>query len=153
MEFDSPPMSGVDWDRMAAVVAVEDRLGGGEGYDMLQAAEALPAGLTASPSNVEMDRRGNGAKIALSGPHVLSWSATSDVSWIEVMPASGDLPATVTVASDPGSGPLPGAEGTVTFSAAGDGMDFTKTVTVTVGAAGHRWRPLRVAPSSGPKRR
>lgn len=133
--FDSPPMSGVDWNQMAGLVMVEDRPGGQGSYDMLQATEALPAGLTAAPDDLLMSPNGSCAEVVLKGPHVLSWSAVSNVPWIEVTPSSGDaLPATVTLTVGAELRPPLETEGVVTFSATGDGMDFSTTVSVKMGA-------------------
>jgi hypothetical protein len=148
--IDSPPMSGVNWDRMAALVMIEDRPSPASAYDMLQAAEALPAGLAAAPSTLELDHRGREAEVSLTGPHVLSWSATSDVSWLEVTPNSGQVPATVTVALRPHLQPPLETEGVVTISATGDGMSFVATVVVTASGPGHRRGARRQAPSRSP---
>jgi hypothetical protein len=146
--IDTPPMSGVDWNQMAGLVMVEDRPGGQGSYDMLQATEALPAGLTAAPDDLLMSPNGSGAEVVLKGPHVLSWSAVSNVPWIEVTPSSGDaLPATVTLTVGAELLPPLEPEGVVTFSATGDGMDFSTTVSVNMGArlrrGGRRVVPVR----------
>jgi hypothetical protein len=144
--IDSPPMSDVDWSRMAGLVVIEDRPGGAGAYDMLQATEALPAGLTAAPDSLEVGWHGPGSEVLLTGPHVLSWSATSDVPWIEVSPSSGDLPATATLAVSSEMRPRLESEGVVTFSATGDGMAFSATVSVTVDGPHHRWGVRRISP-------
>jgi hypothetical protein len=143
---DSPPMSSVSWDRMAGLVAIEDRPGGAGAYDMLQATQALPAALSASPTVLEMDRRGPGAEVALTGPHVMSWSAAPDVPWIEVSPSSGELPATVTLTLRPELQPQFENDAVVTFSAAGDGMEFETSVNVSVSGLRHRTDFRRSAP-------
>jgi hypothetical protein len=145
---DTPPISGADWGRMAGIVLVEDRPGGSGAYDMLQATEALPAGLIVSPDNLVVAATGSGAEVALTGPHVMSWSVTSDVPWIEVTPNSGDsLPATVGLAVRAEHRPPSQREGGVVFSATGDGMSFSKTVDLRVGASvrrvGRRVRPAQ----------
>jgi len=141
----TPPMSGVDWNRMAGLVLAEDRPGGAGAYDMLQATEALPAGLTAAPDHLTLGLHGPGAEVVLTGPYVLSWSATSDVPWIVVTPSSGAIPTTATLTLRPELRPPSETEGDVTFSATGDGMAFSATVSVTVGSqcrqAGRRVRP------------
>ena len=126
-------MSGVNWNRMAGLVLVEDRPGGGGAYDMLQATEALPADLTATPDQLVLGLHGPGAEVVLTGPHVLSWTATSNVSWIEVTPSSGNIPTTATLTVHPELRPPSEIEGEVSFSATGDGMAFSTTVSVTVG--------------------
>jgi hypothetical protein len=132
--LDTPSISGADWGRMAGVVLVEDRPTGSGAYDMLQATEALPAGLSSSPEHLLVAPAGSGAEVELTGPHVLSWSATSDVPWIEVTPSSGDsLPATVVLAVRTDIRPPAEREGLVSFSASGDGMAFSTTVDFEVG--------------------
>jgi hypothetical protein len=144
--IDSWPMTGVNWSRMAGLVVIEDRPGGYGSYDMLQATEALPAGLTAAPDHLVLSSTGSGAEVVLTGPHVLSWTASSDVSWIEVTPSSGNLPATPILTVRPEQRPRVENEGVVTFSATGDGMEFSATVSVTVGAR-HRRGARRVLPN------
>lgn len=145
--IDTPPMSGVDWSMMDGLVMIEDRTGAGESYDMLQAIVASPAGMTAAPDNLVLSSTGNGAEVVLTGPHVLSWMASSDVSWIEVTPVSGSLPATPTLTVRPELAPRSEAEGVVNFSATGDGMDFSTSVSVKLGArlrrGGRRVAPAR----------
>jgi len=146
--LDTPSISGANWGRMAGIVLVEDRPGGAGAYDMLQATEALPAGLVASPEHLLVASVGGDAEVVLTGPHVLSWSATSDVAWIEVTPRSGDsLPATVTLTVRADLRPPREREGTVSFSANGDGMAFSTPVNLGVGAscrrAGRRIRPAK----------
>ena len=134
--LDTPSMSGANWGRMAGIVLVEDRPGGAGAYDMLQATEALSAGLAASPDHLVVVSAGSGAEVVLTGPHVLSWSATGNVPWIEVTPSSGDgLPATVTLTVRADLRPPREREGTVSFSASGDGMTFSTTVNLRVGAS------------------
>jgi hypothetical protein len=144
--IDSPPMTGVKWNRMAGVVVVEDRPGGSGAYDMLQATQALPTALSASPGMLEMDRRGPAAEVELTGPHVMSWSATCDVSWIEVTPNSGALPATVTLTLRPELQPPLENHALVSFSASGDGMEFETSVDVSVSGLRRRSGFRRSAP-------
>jgi hypothetical protein len=145
--IDTPPMSGVDWSKMTGLVMIEDQTGSCGCYDMAQAAEALPAGLTAVPDNLILSSSASSAEVVLTGPYVLSWTASSDVSWIEVTPSSGDLPANPTVTVRPELAPASGSGGVVTFSATGDGMNFSTTVSVDMGArlrrGGRRVVPVR----------
>jgi len=127
------PLHFVDWDRIACLAMVEHRPGGTGRYDMLQAAEAVPAGFTAVPDQLVMNSRQRVAEVALEGPHVLAWTASSSVPWLEPSPASGTGPATVTVTLLPDLRPSTAVTGSVSFEAAGDGMAFTETVDVTVG--------------------
>ncbi len=144
--IDTPPISAVDWDRMAGLVLAEDRPRSSGAYDMLQAAEAQPAGLFASPKKVVLRRDRPTSVVVLTGPHVLTWSATSDVPWIEVTPASGTLPTAVTLELRSELRPPTASEGAVTFTASGDDMSFSSVVTVAVGTqlrrAGRRVLPV-----------
>ena len=145
--IDTPAMTGVDWSRMAGLVLLEDRPGDGEAYDMAQAAEALPADLSAEPGHLVMSPYRPVAEVILTGPHVLSWSASSDVPWIEVTPSSGAVPSTVILTLRPELRPASATEGSVSFAATGDGMAFSATVSVAVGAqlrrGGRRVRPAQ----------
>ncbi len=145
--IDTPAMTGVDWSRMAGLVLLEDRPGGGGAYDMVQAAEALPADLSAAPDHLVMSLYRPVAEVVLTGPHVLSFSASSDVGWIEVTPSSGTVPTTVILTLRPELRPPSATQGSVSFAATGDGMAFSATVSVVVGAqlrrAGRRVRPAQ----------
>jgi len=55
--IDTPAVSVANWNRMAGLVLVEDRPGGVGAYDMVQAAEALPADLSAAPDHLVMRAR------------------------------------------------------------------------------------------------
>jgi hypothetical protein len=144
--IDTPPMSAVDWDRMAGLVLAEDRPRGSGAYDMLQAAESLPAGLFANPDHCVLRRGRTEAAVVLTGPRVLTWSAASDVPWLVVTPSSGTLPTTATLELRPELRPSTATEGTVTFTATGDDMSFSSTVAVAVGVqrrhVGRRVRPV-----------
>jgi hypothetical protein len=102
--------------------------------------------LTASPETIVTGRRASSAELVLEGPHVLSWTASSDVPWIEVTPDGGKVPETVNVTVHDDLRPPLETEGTVTFSATGDGMSFETVVDVSVGArfrnAGPRMSPV-----------
>ena len=145
--MESPEMTGVEWSRMAGLVLVEDRPTRTGAYDAAQAAEALPAELSATPDHLVMSPYRPTAEVVLRGPYVLSWSATSDVEWIEVTPSSGAAPTIVTLTLHPELRPAAATQGSVSFTAAGDGMFFSATVEVMVGAqsrrASRRVRPVR----------
>jgi hypothetical protein len=78
---------------------------------------------------------------------VLSFSASSDVPWIEVTPSSGTVPTTVILTLRPELRPPAATEGSVSFAATGDGVALSVTVSVSVGAqsrrAGRRVRPAQ----------
>jgi hypothetical protein len=129
---DTAPLGGVDWDLVRSLALLEQRPDGLTRYDMLQASLSLPAALQASPGEVALGPAQPTAAFELAGPHVLDWTATSDRPWLEVNPAVGGLPATVVVALRRGAAP-PGPDvARVTFTASGDGLSSTATVTVTV---------------------
>ncbi len=145
LTVDTPPISAAYWPWMKAVVLAEYRPGGFGSYDMMQAADALPADLYASPEHLSVAPDGQSTELELTGPHVLTWSATSDVPWIEITPASGALPATPTIHVDHQLRPKSQTSGTITFSASGDEMAFSTTVGLEVDAgfrrSGRRVRP------------
>jgi hypothetical protein len=129
-----------DWSRAAVVALVDYRPGGTTGtYDVVQAAQAGPAALAAAPTEIAVsvvpgatapvDRA-----LALSGPSVLSWTATADASWVEIVPATGTLPASPVVRVHPDRLPSASATATVTVVASGAGMSFTQAVPVRVSA-------------------
>jgi hypothetical protein len=132
--IDTPSMAGVNWNLMDGLVIIEDRSGGSGPYDMLQAAEAIPSGLTAVPDSLVLSVNGSEAEVVLTGPHVLSWTASSNVPWIEVTPDSGSLPAVPTLRVRRELLARTEHEGIVTFSATGDGMEFSAAVNVTAGS-------------------
>jgi hypothetical protein len=80
----------------------------------------------------------------------MTWTATSDVQWLEVTPSSGELPTTVTVTYWPRLKPPLETVGAVTFSATGDDMSFETTVLVNVPDFGHRRGFRRRAPPGSP---
>ncbi len=118
------------WDKIRSLVLFDRKPQGGGHFDMLQAAVARPATLDVSPATVSLGSGTFEAGITIDGPHLLNWTAVTDVPWLEVVPSSGGVP-TVAKARLAGS-PSSGATGTIRFEASGDGMAFTSTVQVTV---------------------
>jgi hypothetical protein len=143
--IDTPAIYGINWNRLAGLAMVENRPGGSGSYDMLQAAEALPAGFTVLPDDLLLHARQPVAEVALAGPHVLAWTAASEQPWIRVTPASGTGSATVTVTLLPDLRPPSEVDGSITFDAAGDDMVFMEMVDITVGTPVRR-AIRRVAP-------
>ncbi len=131
MVVNSPQLTGVNWARLSALAMVERRPGGSGGYDMLQATLAAPPGLDVSPGELVLSRARPTVEVSLAGPHVLSWSATWDVPWLDVTPSGGTVPAAPTIALSSDEWPPQPATGTVRFDAQGDGMTFSATVAVT----------------------
>ena len=123
-----------DWDRADLVALVEDHPGGSGRYDMLQAADVRPAAVEASPGRLDLSPGPTSAEIELDGPHVLDWTATTDVPWLELTPTTGTLPATVTVTVLPELRHPMDVEGVVLVEASGDGMELTVEVGVTAGS-------------------
>jgi hypothetical protein len=130
-----------DWTRAAVVALVDYRPAGTTGpYDVVQAARALPAGLAVLPTEIVFVAvPGDSAPLertfSLSGPSVLTWTATADAPWLEIDPADGALPATAVVRVHPDQLPSASAAATVTVVADGAGMSFTQAVPVRVVSA------------------
>ncbi len=123
-----------DWNRIAGVAMLEDRPGGSGSYDMLQAAESLPATVTVGPQEVLVSSSAPTAELRIEGPHVLNWTATVDVPWLELSPAAGTLPSTLTVTLRPELRPPTESSATVSINAAGDGMAFHAQADVKIDA-------------------
>jgi hypothetical protein len=143
--------SPVDWNQVTSLVLLEHRPGGVGKYDMLQATIARPAALTVTPGELALGPDSPSAQVALDGPHVLAWTATADVPWLQVTPSGSGLPATATVSLVSAALPAAGGTGTVRFDASGDGLEFSASVTVT---APGQARPIRrrlrsVPPAAG----
>lgn len=136
--IDALPVSVGDWDRLAGVVLVEDRPGGDGRYDIRQATQATPATLAVVPEELMVTMVTPSAELVLRGPHVLQWSATADVPWVEIHPTAGVVPETVVLTVNPELRPPTQTTATVTFHAVGDGMDFEETTEVVFGMAVRR---------------
>jgi hypothetical protein len=117
---------------------VERRVSSAGRYDALQAAVALPAALAVLPAEVALGGGAAAAAVTLAGPHPLLWTASPDVPWLAVEPASGALPATVEVRLVPAALPPGTSVGSVRFDAAGDGMQLAAAVSVRATAEGPR---------------
>jgi hypothetical protein len=133
--IDSPPLSGVAWNRMAAVVLLEHRPGGVGMWDMIQGAPVEPAAISADRDNLRLGAGGGSADVTVDGPHILAWTADSATDWLSIVPASGDsLPATIRITLNPGLRPPTETRGTVTVTASGEGMNLEVEIAVEVGA-------------------
>ncbi|MFH1175973.1 MAG: hypothetical protein V1750_01105 [Acidobacteriota bacterium] len=138
LTLEGKPPAAVNWDKLHTLTLVDYQPEGGtRPYDMLQAALALPAELTVSPAEVQLqlsrvEPAANETALGLAGPHVLTWSATSDAPWLTVSPATGAVPAQVTARALAASLGAGAHTGHITFIAtSADGLSFTKTVIVT----------------------
>ena len=139
----APAWTVADWNRVAGLIMVDDYPDGLGRYDMLQAAEAVPASLTVAPEEMLLTPMSPTAELTLEGPHVIEWTATTDVPWLEVNPVAGTLPSTLTVIlRDELRHPMD-TSATVSIDAAGDSMAFQAHVEVNVGA------PVRRATGRG----
>ncbi len=132
--IDAQGSSVADWNRIAGVAMLEDRPGGSGRYDMLQAAESLQAALTVVPQEALVSPSSSTAELKIEGPHVLNWTASTTVPWLELTPSAGTLPSTVTVTLRPELRPPTETSATVRVDAAGDGMTFQAQVEVKIGA-------------------
>lgn len=125
----------VDWNNLHFVAAAEHRPGGTSGpYDMLQAVRPAAAGLTVVPTQVDLalPQGPHAAELHFSGPQVLTWSATTDVPWLVVSPASGGMDTVARVEAVPEHLRAGQQQGSVTFVASSaDGMSFTAEAAVT----------------------
>lgn len=143
--IDMASLQGVDWQRLRALALLEHRPTSGGAYDMLQAAIASPASLEVAPSGLVLGPSSPSAEVSIDGPDVLSWTATPEVPWLQVAPASGATPGTCVV-SLVGT-PAAGQQGAVRLDATGSGMSFSATVTVTTqGLVRRARRHLQRAP-------
>ena len=131
-------LANVNWDKVHTLVAVDYRPGGATGaYDMLQASVASPAELAVAPETLRLaDDPGNpsarAAVAELRGPHVLSWTASTDSPWLAVTPGAGALPAQATVSLIAEVFPGGTQTGRVTFTAtSGDGLSSSAVVVVS----------------------
>ena len=130
-----------DWSQAGVVALVDYRPAGTTGaYDVVQAARAVPAGLEVAPAEIAVVLVPGASSpversLALSGPSVLTWTATTDAPWLEIDPATGTLPAAPVVRVRADRLPAGSVAATVTLVASGAGMSFTQTVPVRVSSA------------------
>jgi endoglucanase len=133
-----------EWNNVRALVLLDefgDSCGCTNRWDMMQAAIAKPAALVATPPSITLDPAAPEATIALGGPHVLGWSASTDASWLSVTPPAGAVPGTATIRL--AGTPAAGTEATVRFTASGGGMAFSADVGVrATGGGGTTMRPF-----------
>jgi hypothetical protein len=148
LTIEVPSLGTADRQRVRAAVLLDELLAGTSRYDLLQSVVAQPAGVSVTPAAVTLGPAAGETQVTLEGPHVLTWSAISDVAWLEVTPASGTVPAGATIRLV--GSPAAGAIGTVRFSASGEGMDFSTTVTVTAAGPVLTWEAVVPAASHAP---
>jgi hypothetical protein len=148
--LDTAALAGVDWTKLHTAALVDYRPGGAAGaWDMLQAALAPAPDLIATPASLAATLHAGSPEervgtIALRGPYVLSWTASTDALWLAVTPGAGSVPAEVEVRVLRDRLPAGVQQGHVTFTAtSADGMSFTRTVTVNAELAGPQLRMRR----------
>jgi hypothetical protein len=131
----------IHWSQAAVVALVDYRPSGTKGaYDVVQAACAVPAELYVAPAEIAVTVVPGATapverSLELSGPSVLTWTATTDAPWLEIDPGTGSLPAAPVVRVRTDQLPPGSAAATVTLVASGAGMSFTQTVPVRVTTA------------------
>lgn len=147
-------VGGADPDRTDTVVLLDYRPGGTTGaWDLAQAAVARTAALVSDPSALDFGVVTSAAAdptrtVALTGPHVMSWSATANVPWLRVTPATGSLPAQVEVTVTAAALTVGAQSGTVTVTGtSADGLALTGTLAVTATRPGGLRRHLSRAGS------
>ena len=140
---------GVNWDKLHFLVLADYQPAGTGPYDMLQAAVALPATLDATPAtyNFLVDASGPADQsfpVHFDGPDWLTWSATTDVPWLDVTPASGSIAAPPTVSVRAGMLGSGWQEGHVNFTTAGGGPVLSDQILVRsyLGPLAHGYLPL-----------
>jgi hypothetical protein len=140
---DVTPAAAVDWGLVRTLALVEHR-SEGEKYDMLQAAVSVPAAFEVTPGELTLSVANPTAEVLLEGPHVLTWSTTVTVPWLEVRPSTGRLPASVTVNLVADAVPPGPQETLLTFDASGDGMSWAASVVVSTEGPADPYAPRRV---------
>lgn len=132
----TPALSGVNWDKLHFVVLADYRPAGASGaYDMLQAAFARPASFAVEPRmhTFLIDPASPASPplhVRMTGPDGLTWSATTDVPWLVVSPASGSLAAPPLVSVQQSMLSAGWQEGRVNFQAIGGGSEFADQILV-----------------------
>jgi uncharacterized protein (TIGR03437 family) len=124
------------------------------GTDAITIIAAAPtAALAAAPSSLTFAYTAGGAvpaaqtlSVTNGGSGTLTWTATSNQSWLSASPASGTAPSTIAVSVAPASLTAGSYSGTVTITASGaSGSPLSVAVTLTVTAAA---ASLTAAPQS-----
>ena len=121
----TPELVGVNWDKLHFLVLADYRPTGASGsYDMLQAAVAVPAAFDAIPDTYSFlvdpaSPANQSFQVRFSGPDSLTWSATTDVPWLSVTPASGLVAAHPIVSLKEGMISAGWQEGHVNFTTTG----------------------------------
>jgi hypothetical protein len=151
--IDTGTLPEISAENMRALVFVEYRPRAGKAYDMLQAALALPAGIYSEPAQITASADpGQTAliesELSLTGPHVLTWTATSRAEWLSLVPSTGVLPALPAARIDPSHLSVGLHTGVIDLNATSeDGMSISTTVTVQTWV-GVRPPRRRIAPVS-----
>ena len=136
-------------DRLHFLVLADYQPAGTGAYDMLQAAVALPAAFDATPDTYSflVDAAAPADQsfpVQFNGPDWLTWSATTDVPWLDVTPASGSVAAPPTVSVKAGMLGAGWQEGHVNFTTTGGGPVLSDQILVRayLGPVAHVYLPL-----------
>lgn len=148
--FQTPVLYPTNWQRVRSLVLMESlpTCGCGDRYDMLQAAIAKPAGIALTPAEVTLYPAEPEAIVTIDGPHVLGFSASTDVDWLSVTPPSGTLPGKVAIRL--AGAPPAGSTGLVRISASGAGMGFEASIAVTAEGIAEKWSAVVPAVAHAP---
>jgi hypothetical protein len=146
----TPDLTGVNWDKLHFLVLADYQPAGGTGtYDMLQAAVAVPATFSVTPDTYSflVDAAAPADPsfpVHFGGPDWLTWSATTDVSWLAVTPGSGSVgtPPIVSLQADKIAAGW--QEGHVSFTTTGGGPVLSDQILVRayLGPLAHVYLPL-----------
>ena len=136
-------LSGQGGSGLQATVNAYEGLPGGDLVVLLNGSTPAPA-LSVSQKQLQFAYVAGGAiparqsvAISNSGSGALNWTATADSSWLAVSPASGQAPASLSIAVLPGTMSPATYTGNVQITAAGAAASpQTITVTLSISAAG-----------------
>jgi hypothetical protein len=126
IDFGPLSSSSYDMTKLHFLAIVDYRPGGATGkYDQLQAARATPQGTFSASATLltlvtDLEAAAGAAgEINLTSSASTTWTATSNVDWLQVSPATGTGPAQVTVGTVKELMAPGWQEGTISFTASG----------------------------------
>jgi hypothetical protein len=132
----SAELSGVDWGNIHAV-ALADYRPGGTSYDTLQAAIAQAPSFDVHPKSLVFmvdlnDAADPSILLGFDGPHVLNWTVTEHLDWLDTSSLSGSVWEEVSASVNPARLSPGWQSGSITFTAtSAPRLHFTKTMAVT----------------------
>ena len=148
--LETPDLTGVDWEQLHFIVLVDYLPMGSTGaYDMLQAAEALPAAtlFDARPGSYTFlvepeDLTIPALFVTFQGAGFASWEADTSTPWVDVAPGSGPLNETAVVSAVKGSLASGWQQGSVTFSTPDGLLSDTVSLRAYLGPLKRTYLPL-----------